>query len=342
MNQFRDSTDLVGDADRLRAPAEQDGYLFIRGLLPVDNLERTRLEFLEVLRDEGYADAEGYRDQLVNPANIPDGRGSIPNDTYARLYHLESFHALQLEPALLGVMEDLLEPPVLAHPSIISRVMFPQREIYTTPPHQDFPHVQGTADVYTAWFPLHDLPASMGGLTVASGSHRRGVYDYRPALGAGGIAVIDPLEDTWVTNEFRQGDVLIFHSLTVHRGLPVTGDRFRLSVDGRYQCAREPVLERSLKPHLGVTTWEEVYAGWPSDDLQYYWDDFEITTRRPNDVHLEQVDIRTLEEFENGSLAPELVKKSIGALERIMDRDDPEQRDRAAAMLAMHSVSDES
>ncbi len=342
MNEFRDSTDLVGDAARLRARAEADGYLFIRGLLPAANLERTRLEYLEVLRDVGYVDAEGFRDQLVNPANIPDGRGSLHNDTYAELYLLESFHALQLEPALLDVMEALLDPPVLAHPSIISRVMFPQREMFTTPPHQDFPHVQGTHDVYTAWFPLHDLPASMGGLAVAAGSHRRGVYDYRPALGAGGIAVIDPLQDSWATNEFRQGDVLIFHSLTVHRGLPVTGDRVRMSVDGRYQSVREPVLQRSLLPHMGVTTWERVYAGWASDDLKYYWSDLETTIADVNDAHLEQVDARTLEEFENGSLPPELVKKSIGALERIIERDDPDLRERAAAALAAHSASDES
>ncbi len=342
MNPFRDSTDLVGDADRLRARAEEDGYLFIRGLLPAANLERTRLDFLEVLRDEGYADAEGYRDQLVNPAGIPEGRGNLPNDTYARLYLLESFHALQLEPALMGVMEDLLEPPVLAHPSIIARVMFPQREMFTTPPHQDFPHVQGTADVYTAWFPLHDLPASMGGLAVAAGSHRRGVHDYRPALGAGGIAVIDPLEGAWATSEFRRGDVLIFHSLTVHRGLPIAGDRFRMSVDGRYQCAREPVLQRSLLPHLGVTTWEEVYAGWPSDGSQYYWSDLRTTIADVNDAHLEQVDVRTLEEFEAGSLQPELVKKSIGALERLIERDDPELRERAAAVLAAHAAPDDS
>ena len=342
MNQFRDSTDIVDHADRLRARAEQDGYLFIRGLLPAANLERVRLAFLEVLRDEGYADAEGYRDQLINPANIPAERGTIPTETYRRLYLIEPFHALQLEPALLSVMEALLAPPVLAHPSIISRVVFPQREMYTTPAHQDFVHVQGASDTYTAWFPLHDLPASMGGLAVAAGSHRRGIYDYRPALGAGGMAVIDPLEGAWVTDEFRQGDVLIFHSLAVHRALPLTGDRLRMSVDGRYQSGREPVLERSLKPHLGMATWDEVYAEWPSGGLQSYWNDLEITTVQPNDAHLEQVDNRTLEEFEAGSLAPELVQKSIGALERIMERDDPEQRDRAAAMLAAHSVSDDS
>ena len=189
--------------------------------------------------------------------------------------------------------------------------------------------------------PLHDLPASMGGLAVAAGSHRRGIYDYRPALGAGGIAVIDPLEGAWVTNEFRQGDVLIFHSLTVHRGLPVTGERFRMSVDGRYQCAHEPVLQRSLLPHMGVTTWEEVYAGWESDDLKYYWSDLETTITDVNDVHLEQVDVRTLEEFEGGSLPPELVKKSINALERIIERDDPELRERATAALAAHAAADD-
>ena len=342
MNPFRDSTDIVDDADRLRARAEQDGYLFIRGLLPAANLERVRLSFLEVLRDEGYADADGYRDQLINPANIPADRGSIPNETYRRLYLIEPFHALQHEPALLRVMEALLETPVLAHPSIISRVVFPQREMYTTPAHQDFVHVQGASDTYTAWFPLHDLPASMGGLTVAAGSHRRGIYDYRPALGAGGMAVIDPLEGTWATSEFRQGDVLIFHSFAVHKALPLTGDRLRLSVDGRYQSARDPVLTQSLKPHLGMATWAEVYAGWPSGGLQYYWTGLQLDHRQRDGVFRDRVDNQTLEELEAGSLSTELRSKASGAMERIMAREDAARRDRAAAMLAQLTASDDS
>lgn len=66
--------------------------------------------------------------------------------------------------------------------------------------------------------------------------------------------------------------MLIFHSMTVHKALPnVTEERLRLSVDYRYQPASEPIVETFLKPQYGQISWEEVYAGWKSRDLQYYW-----------------------------------------------------------------------
>ena len=42
-------------------------------------------------------------------------------------------------------------------------MIFPKRAEYTTPAHQDYPNIQGTADVYTAWIPLMDCPAPTGG-----------------------------------------------------------------------------------------------------------------------------------------------------------------------------------
>ena len=57
--------------------------------------------------------------------------------------------------------------------------------IYALP---DFHAIQGTPDTYTAWMPLTDLPAEMGGLQIASGSHLKGVYEFEPSLGAGGMA----------------------------------------------------------------------------------------------------------------------------------------------------------
>jgi hypothetical protein len=44
-------------------------------------------------------------------------------------------------------------------------------------------------------------------------------------------------------------------------------------MDVRYQSADEPIEERSLKPHCELD-WEEIYSGWKSDDLKYYWQKF--------------------------------------------------------------------
>ena len=70
----------------------------------------------------------------------------------------------------------------------------------------------------------------------------------------------------------RAGDVLLFHSLCVHRGVPnTTPDRVRLSVDYRYQGISQPITPGSLLPHFNRRTWDEIYAGWERADLQYYW-----------------------------------------------------------------------
>ena len=85
------------------------------------------------------------------------------------------------------------------------------------------------------------------------------------------------LETVYV--ELAPGDVLFFHSHTVHQGLPNrSGDRLRLSADFRYQRASEPVIYQVLTPHQGRLTWEEVYAGWKSDKYQYHWKKFTLTT----------------------------------------------------------------
>jgi ectoine hydroxylase-related dioxygenase (phytanoyl-CoA dioxygenase family) len=76
----------------------------------------------------------------------------------------------------------------------------------------------------------------------------------------------------WVTGPVNAGDVLIFHSLTVHAASPNLSDQMRLSIDCRFQDAW-----RTLNPANLVfagesgKSWEKTYAGWTSDELKFYW-----------------------------------------------------------------------
>jgi hypothetical protein len=77
------------------------------------------------------------------------------------------------------------------------------------------------------------------------------------------------------------GNSLIFHSLTVHEALPnVTADRMRVSLDNRYQTLKNPITEQMLVPHLsidGEPSWDEIYADWESEELQYYGKKLDMT-----------------------------------------------------------------
>jgi len=275
MPEFTVSNDLMTQPEALRARACEDGYLFFRALVAPEALANVRRQILALCAEVGWlrpgTDAE---EGLAAPgvAHV-EGEAAFNDLYYKHVLRLEDFHALAHHPALIATLDALFGEPTLVHPRNIARIIFPQAAQFTTPAHQDYIHIQGTEETWTAWMPLSDCPQELGSLAVLPGSHRRGVYPVEKRLGAGGMGINEEtLPGTWRASDFRVGDVLLFYSLSVHKGLPnVTPDRMRLSVDFRYQGISQPVTEGSLLPHGNALTWDEVYADWSSKDWQYYW-----------------------------------------------------------------------
>jgi ectoine hydroxylase-related dioxygenase (phytanoyl-CoA dioxygenase family) len=279
MRPFLDSGDAVRNPAELRARAERDGYLFLRGILPREPVLELRRQILEVCDRHGFV---GEGEPLDRGIAAPGVRCREGDPEYMAAYddiqRLEAFHALAHQPPLLEALEALFGEPVLVHPRNIARVMFPQNNRFTTPAHQDFVHVQGTENTWTAWIPVGDCPAELGGVEVLAGSHRFGVLPARRAEGAGGLGVdTEELGLSWHGEDFRCGDALLFHSLCVHRGRDNhTPDRLRLSVDYRYQGVSQPVEWRSLLPHFNRMPWDDIYRGWQRPELQYYWQQLDL------------------------------------------------------------------
>ena len=330
MQPFLDSTAVINDGAELDRRMKRDGYLFIRQLLPAAVVENLRMQILEIAHDAGWVQRDAPLADAVADLN---GFCVEPEPVYMQKYHamykLPDLHAIQHHPNLVDLFERMLDEPVLPHPRIIGRTIFPQREAFTTPPHQDFIPIQGTADTYTAWIPLSDLPTELGGLQIAAGSHRRGVYDIQPAMGAGGLEVVDPLDGAWTYSPFNQGDVLIFHSLAVHKGMPNGSDRLRMSLDARYQKASEPIAPGSLQPHSQPSAWEEIYADWPEMDLKYYWRKWDMEVKEYDNSYHDKRDVMALKMAREGDT------RAISTLQRIIARDDsPAKREEAEALLA--------
>ena len=70
----------------------------------------------------------------------------------------------------------------------------------------------------------------------------------------------------------RAGDVLIFHSLTVHAASRNVSNQLRISLDCRFQDYRRAVNPANFA-FAGDSgkSWDKTYAGWRSDRLKYYW-----------------------------------------------------------------------
>jgi len=279
LKPFLESNDALSDAAELQRRMAQDGYLFFRSLIDPASLLEVRRDLLLLCRQAGWlVEGRELSEGIAKPGQACHEPEARFMEVYNRIMKLESFHALAHYPPMLHLYRRLLAEEVLVHPRNIARLIFPQDEKYTTPAHQDWIHVQGTPETYTSWIPLSDCPFSLGGLVVMAGSHRSGIFKTHSAYGAGGLGIdTERLPFQWVGSEFRLGDVLIFHSHTVHKALPNRDpERLRLSVDYRYQGVSQPIAPGSLQPHHGQITWEEVYQGWKSADYQYYWRKWEL------------------------------------------------------------------
>ncbi|MBW3624990.1 MAG: phytanoyl-CoA dioxygenase family protein [Armatimonadetes bacterium] len=275
MKDFQDSGDLIQDPQALRDRAGRDGYLFFRRLIEPKRLRDLRRQILDLCAEAGWlAPGSDPLEGIVAP-----GRKLVEPEpefmaVYDRIQRLEAFHALAHEPALVAMYDRLFGEPTLVHPRNIARIIFPANEEFTTPAHQDYIHIRGTPDTWTAWIPLGDCPEELGSLAILSGSHQAGIYETHPAKGAGGRGIdTAPLPFEWRTGDFQAGDVLVFHSHAVHKAVPNRSrDRLRLSVDYRYQPISGPVTRGSLLPHYARHAWPEIYQGWRSTELQGYWE----------------------------------------------------------------------
>ncbi len=329
MQSFVDSTDIIADTEALRARMQRDGYLFLRGLVPPEAIANVQRQVGELARAAGWL----KQDRPVEEA-VADLAGFCvdPDPVYLRtlraINRLEDYHALKHHPALIGFLERLLGGAILAHPRVLMRNIFPSKDAFTTKSHQDYPNVQGTTEVYTAWMPLIDCPLEVGPLQVAAGTHGGEVFDFHIGAGAGGIEIVEQFEGRWATGEFRQGDVLFFHSLAVHKGIPNRSEKLRMSMDVRYQLVSEPFNPDNANADAQPLPWDDIYAGWKSDALTYYWKKLPL-----NLVEFDRqwFDKRDAEGFALGEAGD---PRAVSVLQRIVARDaDPAKRARAQALL---------
>lgn len=314
--QFYDSTPNQNNGTELRRRLRSDGYLFLRGVIPRDTIVRTEEAILREIAQAGWLKSgTDPRDRVADITRTCAEPDVAFRSVYNQVFQLEEFHHLPHTPTLHSLMQDLFGgDPIFVHPRPIARLIFPVwpgQLDFTTPAHQDYWAIQGTPETYSVWIPLHDCTFEHGSLMVAEGSHRNGVYGYRLSLGAGGAEVDDPLDGRWRGGNFEVGDMLIFSTLTVHKAAPNRTERLRLSIDCRFQRILDPINEACISLADQPFNWEDVYAKWQRQDLQYYWEPLDLWIVPYDPKYYQRRDDLALSEGEKGNVA------AIAALQRL-------------------------
>ncbi|MDO8693503.1 MAG: phytanoyl-CoA dioxygenase family protein [Sheuella sp.] len=280
---FRDSTEILNSGDSLSERLTEDGYLFIRGLIPRNDVLQVRSGLLNIANEYGWFDknspvTEGVANTSLDATTLRSATMAAVN----RMWCDEEVHRLRIHPNVLSLFERIFKEPALTHPKFTLRHFFPN--LSPTDSHQDHVHVGGVK-FCSMWVPLGDCPVDQGVLAIASKSHKEGVLKAKFA----GMGIIDHPSWEWVTGTVNAGDVLIFTNTTVHKSLPNLTNKIRLSFDGRYQPASLPIANVSVIPAAdsGCVEWEDVYKNWSSTSGQYYWKQFNLEVMGLDAMHYE-------------------------------------------------------
>lgn len=291
MKPFREMKTDELTSGILREEIDSRGYVLIRGVLPHGAVTQLLGEITQTLSIAGWL-LPG-QDPLARIADLSAACGDpdpVFKHVYQNVFNLESFHALPHHPALQKVMKMLVGHHLLIHPKPIGRLIFPHCERLTVHAHQDYRFMGGDPECFTVWIPLHDCPAKVGPLRVVEGSHRLGyVHHEDENLHVPEIPEGANVGGDWVGGPINAGDVLIFHSLTVHAASANLSNQLRISLDCRFQDYRRAFNPANLV-FAGDSgkSWEKIYAGWRSDHLKYYWRALPLEFR-PSKEEIEQL-----------------------------------------------------
>ena len=183
---------------------------------------------------------------VANPAAACKDPEPRYMSVFRRLWSDEALHRLRIDPRVITLFERIFGEPTLAHPMFVQRNIFLSQMVSTSPRASSGSVHIGGATSYAMWMPLGDCPREMGSLAVAAGSHITGILPTRVGSGAGGMDIAVPIPGTWVTDDFKAGDALIFQDVTVHKALPNRTRSIRMSFDARYQKLSEPMADVNL------------------------------------------------------------------------------------------------
>jgi phytanoyl-CoA hydroxylase len=252
---------------KIKATFEEQGYCILKGVLPgevVDGMIRAMMrltdERLATFKAEGKVtdlhEDKPFATRLIHVAK--ECLEAAPA-AFREPLHLPEVFPFLLNSSLLDIAEMFLGGEVRIYPNYMCRPKMPGDERTLIWWHQDAQYTanhkqQGNVEdlrTVNLWSPLLPARREHGCMQFAPKTHKLGLVPYHQK----GIHLeidndaLKPYLDQAVDIEVDPGDVVIFHNMLFHQGMPNLSDRIRWSVDWRFQDATQPTM-RPLNGHV--------------------------------------------------------------------------------------------
>ncbi len=275
-----DSAPLLTDLPALQRRMREEGYLFIRGFHQRERAERAAHWTLQAIAANG---------GLAPGTPVKEGVIGAENRTFSFFRQTEVAHAAPILDVVdsertFRFYEEFLGGPVITFDKRWLRCMATGGHNHF---HYDSVYVgRGTHRRYTMWSALTDIGLANGPLVICLGSHQHerlkttyGATDADRDLTEAVFStdpreMVDKFRFRLATAHFQPGDVILFGLYMMHSSAPNRSDRYRISIDTRYQLASDPKDERFFFREDGTwlgnyyntgatyTPMQELRAGW--------------------------------------------------------------------------------
>lgn len=280
-----DGYDTETNSTELRNRFDQDGYVFLPGLIEPDQVLAARQELLLKYAILGEIDDRHPIDEAV----AGDGSGVAGANLRAFAQSLRTgahYERVILDADLLDVVAAVLDGPVRPYDFRWPRLARPGEGCGL---HCDGPYMnRGTDRHLSVWIPFGSVEPHEGGLTLLEGStHSQELADgyLRMDADRDGLTWLDDdlisvgqrYGTRWATTDYQPGDVLIFSMNMIHGAFDNRSPkrRCRLSTDSRYLVAGETPDPRwngeDLNPHGPGRVFFPGLGQWQNEDFQDEW-----------------------------------------------------------------------
>jgi Phytanoyl-CoA dioxygenase (PhyH) len=255
--RLRESSEHAADGTVLRERLSEDGYVFLRDVLDTQVLMRVQQIIADELHRLDAIDPDGDRAAQLFPA-----RPGLSLYKVLAGISQEERRALTRQPELHSIFRAIFGEGAKPLDYTWPRIAGPGRGEL---PHSDWIYMRrGTPRLYTAWIPLMDLPLSHGPLMILENSHHDNPHTRRYLdMDVGKLGYFDAARfkhgtlvhggrysrrpdrvreefgTRWLSTDYRLGDVIIFSTRGVHATLDNRSKGFRISIDVRFQPARD-------------------------------------------------------------------------------------------------------
>jgi phytanoyl-CoA hydroxylase len=237
------------------AQLNEQGYVILNGFLEPAVLRQVRAALCRLV--------DRQAERLLAEDRISDPLLSAPFETrLAWLYaacpeeapklfrqelHLPGLFRLFFHSRLLDLVETLLGGEIRLYPNYTARPKLPDHAPTQVLWHQDGGYTSGEVEqlrMINVWAPLVPARVENGCMQFIPGSHRLGPVPHvsREHYLEIQEEYLAPRRDQAVAIEVDPGDVVLFHNLLFHQGLPNRSRTIRWSLDWRYQDATQPTL----------------------------------------------------------------------------------------------------